>query len=163
VDDGVPYHRKVVLEQDQVGRCTSNISGTIDRDTHVRGVQRWGIVDAVPHEADNIAQPLQRQQYPQLLLRVDPTEQVDPWQQSDQCFLRKMRERVTREHTGDLNAISAKTWRVTRSLSPVSTFTEIPAAAMAWIVALALAFGGSRETAKPEKPSALSSVTVAVS
>ena len=59
--------------------------------------------------------------------------------------------------------ISAKTWRVTSSLSPVSTFTEMPAAAIAWIVAPALAFGGSRNTAKPEKTRSHSSVIAAVS
>ena len=58
--------------------------------------------------------------------------------------------------------ISAKTWRATSSLSPVSTLTEIPAAAIAWIVAPALAFGGSRKTAKPEKTRSLSSAIAAV-
>ena len=48
-------------------------------------------------------------------------------------------------------------------MSPVSTFTEMPAAAIAWIVAPALAFGGSRKTAKPEKTRSLSSAIAAVS
>ena len=59
--------------------------------------------------------------------------------------------------------ISPKTWRATFSLSPVSTLTSTPAAAIARIVAPALAFGGSRKTAKPAKTRSLSSVIVAVS
>lgn len=74
----VAHDRKVVLEQNQIRRRARDIGRTIDRDANVRGVERRSIVDAVPHEADNMAEPLQCQQYPQLLLRVDPTEQIDP-------------------------------------------------------------------------------------
>ena len=58
--------------------------------------------------------------------------------------------------------ISAKTWRATISLSPVSTFTPTPAAAKAWIVAPALAFGGSRNTANPANTMPDSSAIAAV-
>ena len=88
-------------KQDQIGGRTRDIGGTVDRDADIRGVQRRGIVDAVTHEADNVAEPLQRQQYPKLLLRIDPTKQIDPGQLSDQRLLREMRQRVTSEHTRD--------------------------------------------------------------
>jgi len=84
MDDSFAHHREIVLQQDQIGSRARDIGGTVDRDADIRGMQRRSIVDAVTHEADNMAEPLQRQQDPQLLLRVDPTEQVDPGQLSDQ-------------------------------------------------------------------------------
>ena len=101
MDHSFAHHRKIVLQKDQIGGRTRDIGGTVDRDAGIRSVQRRSIVNAVTHEADDMAEPLQRQQYPKLLLRVDPTEQVDPWQLSDQRLLLEMRQRVTGEHTGD--------------------------------------------------------------
>ena len=101
VDHGFAHHRKVVLEQDQVGGRARDIGGAIDRDPDIRGVQRRRIVDAVAHEADDMAEPLQRQQYPMLLLRVDPAEQVDPRQLPDQRLLGELRQRIAGKHPGD--------------------------------------------------------------
>ena len=58
MNDGFAHHRKVVLEQDQIGSCTGDIRGTIDRNPNIRGVQRRGIIDAIAHEADDITEPL---------------------------------------------------------------------------------------------------------
>ena len=55
----------------------------------------------------------------------------------------------------------AHTWRVTRSLSPVTILTATPLAAMARSAAPALSLGGSRKAAKPANTSALSSDTTA--
>ena len=93
-----------MLEQDQIGRRARDIGGAVDRDPDVGGVQRRRIVDAVAHEADDMAEPLQRQQDPKLLLRVDAAEQVDPRQLSDQRLLREMRQRVAGQHSGDRHA-----------------------------------------------------------
>ena len=70
--------------------------------------------------------------------------------------------RAPDQHAVTGTPISWKTWRVTLSLSPVSTLTETPASANARIVAPALAFGGSRKTAKPANTSSVSSVIAAV-
>ena len=51
-----------------------------------------------------MTEPLQRQQHPMLLLRVDTAEQVDARQLSDQCLFREMRQLIACEHTGDRNA-----------------------------------------------------------
>ena len=104
MDHGFAHHRKVVLEQDQIGSRARDIGGAVDRDPDIRGVQRRRIVDAVAHEADDMAEPLQRQQDPKLLLRVDPAEQVDPRQLPDQRLLREMRQRVAGEHPRDRHA-----------------------------------------------------------
>ena len=97
-DHGLAHHRKVVLEQDQIGGRARDIGGAVDRNPDIRGMQRRRIVDAVAHEADDMAEPLQRQQDPVLLLRIDPAEQVDPRQLPDQRLVREMRQRVAGEH-----------------------------------------------------------------
>src|SRR4051794_13763981 len=56
----------------------------------------------------------------------------------------------------------AQQWRVTRSLSPVSTLTVTPAAASDRTAPAALALGGSRNTAKPANTSSASSPTAAL-
>jgi hypothetical protein len=63
-----------MLQQDQVRSRACDIGSTINRYSDVRCVQCRRIVDAVPHETDDIAEPLQRQQDPKLLLRVDSAE-----------------------------------------------------------------------------------------
>jgi hypothetical protein len=50
-------------------------------------VQRRSIIDAVTHEANDIAEPLQRQQDAELLLRVDAAKQIDPRQLPNQGFV----------------------------------------------------------------------------
>src|SRR6185437_1504954 len=92
---------KVMLEQDQVGCRTRDICGAIDRDPDVRGVQRRSVVDPVAQEADNMAEPLQRHQYPEFLLRVDPAKQIGPYHLADQRLLRELRQRVAREYSRD--------------------------------------------------------------
>ena len=87
-----------MLQQDQIGRRARDIGGAIDRDPDIRGMQRRRIVDAVAHEADDVAEPLQRQQDPMFLLRIDPAEQVDPWQLPDQRLFRQMLQRITGQH-----------------------------------------------------------------
>ena len=78
MDHRFANHRKIVLEQDEIGRRTRDIRGSIDRDPDIRGVQRRSVVDAIAHEADNMTELFQRQQDPMLLLRVDAAKQVDP-------------------------------------------------------------------------------------
>ena len=66
-----------MFEQDQIGRRARDIGGAIDRNPDIGGVQRRRVVDAVAHEADDMAEPLQRQQNAMLLLRVDAAKQID--------------------------------------------------------------------------------------
>ena len=103
-DHGFAHHRKIVFEQDQIGGRTRDIGGAVDRDPDIGGVQRRRVVDAVAHEADDMAEPLQRQQDAMLLLRVDAAEQIDPRQLPDQRLVREMRQRVAGQHAGDRHA-----------------------------------------------------------
>ena len=70
LEHAVVQHRKVVLEQDDVGRLLGDVGGAVDRDADVGGVQRRRIVDAVAEEADDVAAPLQRQDDPVLSARA---------------------------------------------------------------------------------------------
>jgi hypothetical protein len=67
-----------MFQQDQIGRGARDVGRAVDRNSDIGRVQRRRVVDAVAHEADDMAKPLQRQQDPMLLLRIDPAEQVDP-------------------------------------------------------------------------------------
>ncbi len=68
-DHGFAHHRKVVFEQDQIGSRARDIGGAIDRNPDIGRMQRRSVIDAIAHEADDMAKPLQRQQDPKLLLR----------------------------------------------------------------------------------------------
>jgi hypothetical protein len=90
-----------VLKQDQIRGRARDIGGAINGYSDVCRMERGSVIDAVAHEADNISEPLQRQQDPKLLLRIDAAEQVDPRQLPDQRFIREVYERVAREHSRD--------------------------------------------------------------
>ena len=51
---------QALFEQDHVGGFLGDVHGGIDGDAHVGGAQGGGVVDAVAHEADDVAAALQR-------------------------------------------------------------------------------------------------------
>ena len=54
-----------------------HVGRAIDGNPYIRRMQRWCIVDAVTHEADDVAEPSQSEQDSKFLLRIDPAKQVD--------------------------------------------------------------------------------------
>ena len=48
-------HEQALLQQDDVGRFLGDIDRSIDRNANIRRLQRGAIIDAIAHEADNMA------------------------------------------------------------------------------------------------------------
>src|SRR5262249_15995836 len=53
-------HQQALFQQDDIGRLLGDVHGVIDRDAHIGRAQGRGVVDAVAHEADDVAFALER-------------------------------------------------------------------------------------------------------
>ena len=76
---------QVFLQQNDVGRFPRHVDRAVDGKPGVGGVQGRGVVDAVPHETDDIAGLFRRQQDALLLVGLDLGEDirlVDPMPES---------------------------------------------------------------------------------
>ena len=96
-------HRKIGLEQDDVGRILGDIHGRIDGDADIGGMQGGGVIDAVAHEAHHMAAPLQGQDDAVLLGGRDAAEEVDLLDPRAQRLLAERRHLRAGEHAGNRN------------------------------------------------------------
>ena len=75
-DDAALQNAEILLQQNDVRRVLRDIDRTIDRNAHVRGVQRWRVVDPVAEITDDVAAMPQSKNDAVLLDGRDPAEQV---------------------------------------------------------------------------------------
>ena len=68
---------EILFKQNEISRFSGNVYGRINRDTDIRRVQRWGIVDAISQIAYRVSYLFEGQNNAVLLRRIDTTEQVD--------------------------------------------------------------------------------------
>ena len=95
-EHAVVQHLQVALEQDQIGRFLGHIHRRIDRQAHVRRMQRRRIVDAVAEIADDVAARLEREDDAVLLRRVHAAKQIDCVDPSLQRVIVQLRDLVLR-------------------------------------------------------------------
>src|SRR5690606_28228012 len=123
-------------------------------------VQRRGVVDAVAEKAHHVAGLLQGEDDALLLAGVDLGEQRHLGHAVQQFVIRHAQQLAAGDLLFGVQAHPSATWRVTRWLSPLITFTCTPNSASRFSVSATPGSGGSKISRKPSKSSARSSATV---
>ena len=117
-----------LFQQDDVRRgFLGDVHRGVHRDAHVGGAQRGRVVDAVAHEADDVPLALERPDDALLVRRRQPGEHVGRSRRPRPVRRRSSsRPGCRAEYLRRSMPTSWQTLRVTRSLSPVRTFTATP-------------------------------------
>ena len=152
---------EIGLEQDDVGRILGDIDGRIDGDADIGGMQGGRVIDAVAHEADDMAAPLQGQDDAVLLRGRDAAEEVDLLDPRAQGLLAERRHLGAGEDAGNRNFQRAAEVMGHPLIVAGQDLDRDAASPEGLDGRPAPCLGGSRKAAKPAKTSSCSSPTTA--